>query len=95
MHAACGHFVAGHEGHEADENGADLPCWVERFGVEVGNAKAQPGGWLKAARRRMHTDRWRGEGVVRGEYQCPPVLTIFIGGFRWAGEDVVPSSGDH
>lgn len=62
--------------------------------MEVGNAKAQPGGWLEAARRRVHADRWRGKGVVRGEHQCAPVLTILVGGFGWAGEDVVPSKDD-
>lgn len=62
--------------------------------MKVGNAKAQPGGRLEPARRRVHADRWRSEGVVRGEHQRAPVLTIFVGGFGWAGEDVVPSDAD-
>lgn len=61
--------------------------------MEVGNAQAQPGRGLEAARRRVHADRWRGEGIIRGEYQCAPVLTVLVGGFRWAGEYVVPSGG--
>lgn len=61
--------------------------------MEVGNAEAQPRGGLEAARRRVHADRWRGEGIIRGEYQCTPVLTVLVGGFRWAGEYVVPSGG--
>lgn len=61
--------------------------------MEVGNAEAQPGRGLEAARRGVHADRWRGEGVVRREHQCAPVLTIFVGSFGWAGEDVMPSDG--
>lgn len=62
--------------------------------MKVGNAKAQPGGWLEAARRRVHADRRRGKGVVGGKHQRAPVLTIFVGGFGGAGEDVVPSGAD-
>lgn len=59
--------------------------------MEVGNGEAEAGGWLETARRCVHPDRGRREGVVGWEQEGTPVLTIFIRSFGWASEDVVPS----
>jgi hypothetical protein len=40
----------------------------------------------------VHTDRRRGEGVVRWEDQCAPVLSVIVGCLLWAGDYVVPSA---
>lgn len=40
----------------------------------------------------MHADGGRGERVVGREEESSPVLTIFVGCFRRAGKDVVPSA---
>lgn len=91
MYASGCHFVAGHEGHEADEDGADFPGGVEGFGVEVGDAEAEARGGLEAARGGVHADGGGGEGVVGGKEERSPVLAVFVGGAGGAGEDVVPS----
>lgn len=38
----------------------------------------------------MHPDRGRCEGVGGWEEECAPILTIFIGSFGWASDDIVP-----
>lgn len=40
----------------------------------------------------MHSDRWRGEGIVRREHERAPVLTIVIGCVLRPCDDIVPSS---
>lgn len=90
MHASGGHFVGGHEGHEADQDGGDLPGRIEGFGVEVGDTKAEAGGRLEATGGSVHADGGWGEGVVGREEKGSPVLAVFVRGVGWAGQDVVP-----
>lgn len=87
---ARGHLLAGHETQETDQDRRYFPRGVEALGVEVGDGEAQASGGLEAPRGSVHADSWRREGVVRREYQRPPVLSIVIGSGRRPGEDVVP-----
>lgn len=59
--------------------------------MEVADAEAQACGRLEAAAGRVHADGGRRKGVLGGEDERAPVLAVFVGGLRWAGEDVVPS----
>ncbi len=58
--------------------------------MEVADAEAEAGRGLEAARGRVHPDGGGREGVVAREEECPPVLPVFVGRARRAGEDVVP-----
>ena len=62
--------------------------------MKVGDAKAETGRGLKAPGGSVHADGGWSEGVFRGKEEGSPVLAIFIGGFRGAGEDVVPSRSE-
>jgi hypothetical protein len=62
--------------------------------VEVGDAQAEAGGGLEAAGGSVHFYSGWGDGVDWGEYQRAPVLAVVIGGFGWAGENVMPSVVD-
>ena len=62
--------------------------------MKVGDAKAETGRWLEAARRRMHADCGWSEWILRREYERSPVLSALIGCFRRTGEDVVPSDAE-
>lgn len=85
------HFFRGHEGEEADEDGGDFPGWVEGAGVEVGDGEAEAGRGLEAAGGGVHSDGWRGEGVVGREHERAPVLAAVVGSVFGAGDYVVPS----
>ncbi len=38
----------------------------------------------------MHADGGWSERVIGREHQSAPVLSVFVGGFRWSGEYIVP-----
>lgn len=58
--------------------------------MEVGDAEAEAGAGLEAARGRVHADCGRGEGVVGREHESAPVLAAVVRGVGRAGQDVVP-----
>ena len=61
--------------------------------MEVGDGEAEAGGGLEAAGGSVHSDGGRCEGVVWGEDERAPVLTIVVGCVWWTGEDIMPSVG--
>lgn len=87
------HLLAGHEGQQADEDGAHFPGRVEGFGVEVGDGEAESRGGLETAGRRVHANGRRCEGVVGWEDEGSPVLAIVVGRLLGAGDYVVPPVG--
>ena len=87
--AGC-HFFAVHEGHQADEDGADGPRGIEGSRVEVAYAEAEAGGGLEAPGGSVHADCGGSEGVFGREDEGAPVLAANVGGVGGAGEDVVP-----
>lgn len=92
--AAGSHFFAGHEGQESDKNGGDFPCGIKRSWMEVTNAKTESRGRLEAAARGVHANGGRRKGVVLGEDQSSPILTVFIGSFGRACNDIMPPVGE-
>jgi len=58
--------------------------------VEIGDGEAEAGRRLETARRGVHSDRGRSEGIVGRENQGSPVLAIVIRCVWRSGEDVVP-----
>ena len=58
--------------------------------MEIADGEAEAGRRLEAARGGVHPDCRGREGVVGWEEESAPVLTIVVGGFGRAREDVVP-----
>ena len=58
--------------------------------MEVADAQAQALRAAEAAAGGVHADRRRGKRIVGWKVKSSPILTAFVGGAGWAGEDVVP-----
>lgn len=59
--------------------------------MEVGDGETEASGGLEATAGRVHADGGGCERVVGWKDEGAPVLAVMVWGFRWAGEDVMPS----